>query len=138
MINQNSISRKDFLMNLGIGGSALVAILTSCTNSSVSPANPGTSTFDLTNTLLKINDYVYSGSIIIARISAGNTPTSFVAISKACTHEGTTVTYKGNGVFYCSNHGAEFNNSGTVTKGPANRNLTKYTVAITGNVLSFS
>jgi cytochrome b6-f complex iron-sulfur subunit len=138
MKTQESISRKAFLMNLGLGGAAMMAILQSCTNATVSPTGPTSSAIDITNALLNVGDYVYSGNVIIARISTGNTATSFVAISKVCTHEGTTISYTGNNVFYCPNHGAQFNTSGAVTQGPANRSLTKYNVVITGNSLSFS
>jgi cytochrome b6-f complex iron-sulfur subunit len=131
---QEAISRKDFLKSLGIGGTALMAILTSCTNSTdVTPS--GGSTIDLSTAITSVGSYTYSGSIIVVRIATGSVPASFVALSKACTHDGTTVIYQ-NGGFYCPNHGAKFSNSGSVTLGPASRSLTKHTVTVSGNTLT--
>jgi cytochrome b6-f complex iron-sulfur subunit len=131
---EEAISRKDFLKGIGISGAALMAVLTSCTNSTdVTPSSSGS--IDLNNALKNIGDYTYSGNIIVARIAAGNTASSFVALAKACTHEGTTVVHQGTG-FYCPNHGATFSNSGAVTGGPASRSLTKYTVTISGTALT--
>jgi cytochrome b6-f complex iron-sulfur subunit len=48
---------------------------------------------------------------------------TFVAFSRACTHEGFPVTLAGSG-FFCNNHNSEFDNNGHVTVGPATRDLT--------------
>jgi len=136
MLTQESISRKNFLRSMGLGGAALMAVLASCKNAdSVAPSGVSV---DISNTIKNVGDYTYSGGVIIARVSAGSTAASFVALSKSCTHEGTTVTYQGNGVFYCPNHGAQFSSTGSVTKGPANSSLSKYTVTITGSALTIS
>lgn len=47
---------------------------------------------------------------------------TFLALSRACTHQGTAVELSGSG-FLCPNHGSEFDNDGHVTLGPADRNL---------------
>ncbi len=134
MLTQDSISRKKFLMSLGISGGALMAILQSCTNeNSITPSG---STVDLSTSITAVGSYLYVGSIIVTRIASGNTAASFVALAKACTHEGTSIIYSGNGVYYCPNHGAKFNASGAVTLGPASRALTKYTVTVTGTSLT--
>ena len=131
---QEALSRKDFLKSLGLGGAALMAVLTSCTNTAdVTPS--GTGTIDLTTVIKNIGDYTYSGSVIVARISTGTDAAAFVALSKACTHEGTSVVYQGSG-FYCPNHGATFSKTGSVTAGPASRSLTKYNLTVSGNSLS--
>ena len=135
MPTQESISRKEFLMKMGLGGAALMAVLTSCQNDVVSPSGVSV---DLTSALTAVGAYVYNSGVIIARIASGNTASSFVALAQACTHEGTTIMYKGNGIFHCPNHGAEFNTSGAVTQGPASKAVTKYTVAVTGTTLTVS
>jgi Rieske Fe-S protein len=53
---------------------------------------------------------------------------TFVAFSRACTHEGTRVNLSGSG-FLCPNHGARFDNNGNVTLGPANRALSQLTTS---------
>lgn len=136
MLTQESISRKDFLMSIGLGGASLMAVLASCKNEgSVAPSGVSV---DISTTIKNVGDYTYSSGVIIARVSAGSTPASFVALSKACTHQGTTVIYQGNGVFYCPNHGAQFSSTGSVTKGPASTDLAKYTITITGSTLTIS
>lgn len=140
-MNKEAISRKDFLKNLGLGGAALMAVLTSCTNASsdVTPANPSGSSIDLSSNLLKVGDYTYVGSVIVARIAAGNTASSFVAVSKACTHEETTVIYQSStSRFYCPNHQATFSTSGKVTGGPARTDLTQFNVTVEGNMLKIA
>ncbi|MEA5139232.1 QcrA and Rieske domain-containing protein [Arcicella rigui] len=137
MLSEESISRKDFLKSLGLGGAALMAVLTSCSSSSEA-VTPSSVSIDLTSNITSVGNYTYSGGIIVARIASGNTASSFVALSKACTHEGTTVIYQGNGVFYCSNHGATFSTTGAVTKGPATKSLTQYTVTVSGTTLTLS
>ncbi len=122
-----SINRLEFLRQLGLSGSALVAFycagaLSSCSKNSLTPAAPLTSniTLDLTSAtysgLTTIGGYAYSGSILVAHIKDG----SYIALSKVCTHEGSTVQYVAisNNV-YCPNHGARFNTTGAVTQGPA-------------------
>ena len=49
-------------------------------------------------------------------------PTTFVAWSRLCTHEGTPVDLSGNG-FLCPNHGSRFDLNGSVTIGPATQPL---------------
>jgi cytochrome b6-f complex iron-sulfur subunit len=138
MLTQESITRKDFLRSMGLGGSALLAVLASCKNEGDVVIPAGGITVDLATNLLTTNSYVYSNGIIIARTALGNTASSFVAVAQACTHAGTTVVFQNGGKFYCPNHGAEFNTSGAVTKGPATKSLKKYTVAVSGTILTIS
>ena len=59
---------------------------------------------------------IISGDIIVARTKTG----IFLALAKACTHQGTTIDFvpdKSN--FNCSNHGSNFDSSGSVINGPA-------------------
>lgn len=136
MLTQESISRKDFLRSMGLGGAALMAVLASCKNTVDVVLPSGGITVDLSTKLLTVGSYIYSNGIIIARIAAGNASTSFVAVAQACTHEGTSVVYQSSGKFHCPNHGAEFNTSGAVTLGPATKSLTKYTPSVSGTTLT--
>ena len=64
-----------------------------------------------------------SGKIIIAR----NGPTSIVACSAVCTHKGGVLDYdQATQQFYCTRHGARFEVTGKVAKGPAKSNLNSY------------
>lgn len=67
--------------------------------------------------------FAYVGEIIVANVKGG----SFVALSRACTHEGTSVQYRlAQNDFLCPNHGSEFSTTGTVEKSPATKGLTVY------------
>ena len=46
-------------------------------------------------------------------------PTTFLALSTTCTHEGTRIDIVGNAQsFECPNHGSRFDSNGNVTRGP--------------------
>jgi cytochrome b6-f complex iron-sulfur subunit len=73
-----------------------------------------------------------SNGVIVARTNLG----FFLAVSAACTHEGTNVYYSSsNNNFICPNHGAKFNSTGAVTQGPASKSLTQYQTALSGTKL---
>jgi cytochrome b6-f complex iron-sulfur subunit len=93
-------------------------------------------TLDLTSSqysaLNTVGGSITTNGIIVARLSAAE----FVALSRACTHQGTPVNYRSSqNDFYCSNHGSRFSTAGAVLEGPATRALTKYNTELTGNSL---
>jgi cytochrome b6-f complex iron-sulfur subunit len=138
------MKRSEFIRSLGLSTSALMAVycmgtLTSCTkedtpaptNNNNPTTNPITGkvdfTLDLTQTtnkeLTANGGFLYNGDIIIARVRTGG----FIALSKVCTHQGTTVVYqKDTNDIYCPNHGSMFDITGKVTKSPAPAPLKMY------------
>ncbi len=100
----------------------------------VTPTTTALATVDVSTGALTTNGgFVVINKIIIARTNTGN----FLAVSAACTHSGTNVKYVlANNNFHCPNHGADFNSTGVVTKGPATTNLKLYTTVLTGTSLS--
>ncbi len=143
------MNRKEFLKNLGITGPAIFALycmgggMTSCVNEtktvpapSPNPANPNPTpnpptsskidfTIDLKDfpKLQSVNGFDYRDSIIIVRTQSDK----FVALSKSCTHQGTTVTFQSNNnQIFCENHGSAFALDGTVKIGPAAASLKLY------------
>lgn len=168
-MKESNVSRGEFLRQLGMGSKALMAFyclgtVAACTTDETPepmqqpPASGGgggtgggiegvtgvTSgsnvnfTVDLTNSsfedLKTQGNFAYVDGIIIANASAG-----IVALSKECTHAGTTVQYrKDEDDIWCSNHGSEFSPSGTVELGPATTGLTSYEVSLSmdGNTLT--
>lgn len=131
------VSRRDFLGRVALVAGAFIAAGCASTSdltgvgSSVLAGGPVT---------LKISDYpglstvgqpveIRTASGASAGVAAVRTSaTSFIALGMACTHEGTRVNITGQ-TFDCPNHGAQFNSSGAVTRGPANRALESRTVA---------
>jgi cytochrome b6-f complex iron-sulfur subunit len=139
-----TIDRKDFMKQVGMGFGAIMLLncLQSCAEKDIPDPTPGVTTgkvdfsiniTDAANTALGTKGgflVVKDKKVIIARTNAD----TWIAVSSACTHEGTTVGYrKASDDFLCPNHGAEFKNTGAVQKGPATKALTKYNVTFTAN-----
>ena len=71
-------------------------------------------------------------SIFLHRADAS----TITAVSTRCTHQGCQVNYQpSSGDFLCPCHGARFLLDGTVTKGPAKRDLFRYRVILEGGML---
>jgi cytochrome b6-f complex iron-sulfur subunit len=139
------MKRSAFIRSLGLSSGALMAVycmgtLTSCTNENTpapattanpNPTNPTTGKVDFTldlslsenKVITASGGYIYNGDIIIARVKSGD----FIALSKVCTHQGTTVEYqKATDDIYCPNHGSTYDIMGKVTKSPAASPLKMY------------
>ncbi|GAB3577022.1 hypothetical protein GCM10027578_43990 [Spirosoma luteolum] len=151
----DNLNRAAFIKSLGLSGAALMAFycmgtLSACSSKSTDPApstgtgtgtGTGSNTLDLTsaaNSALKTEGgYIYNGNMIVARIKGG----SYVALARACTHQGTNVQYRlTQNDFFCPNHGSEFSTTGAVEVGPATAGLTVYKTALSadGNTLTIS
>jgi len=66
-----------------------------------------------------------------------NTDGSYLALAMICTHAGHSVVKTGN-KFYCSLHGSEFDISGNVLKGPAEKNLVHLPVTRNNGMLEIT
>ncbi|MFD2144631.1 QcrA and Rieske domain-containing protein [Mucilaginibacter antarcticus] len=145
------MERNEFLSALGIGalGVCMGSCLSACSksdsgapssgNNTNNPPPPAGTTFtaDLGSSLTNIGDTKVSNGIILARVAAGNTASSFTAVQVACTHEGTSINYNnGQGVFICPLHGSIFSKTGAVVQGPASTALKQYAISITGSTLT--
>jgi cytochrome b6-f complex iron-sulfur subunit len=146
------MERKEFLSLIGLSSaSALAAVcMGSCSKSTESTTTPGQPTqpttptnanitLDLTQpanaSLAAPGGYIYTGGIIVAKTISG----SFIAVSQACTHQGTNVQYEGtNQRFYCPGHGATFSDTGAVTNGPATTALKQFKTSLSGNILTIT
>jgi len=134
------MDRKDFLITIGKGAAlAGFAYCIGCspkgTDNPLAPTNVDM-TLDLTlhanQPLNSIGGSIVNGEIVIGRVSS----TSFVAVSAACTHQGTTVEFQQpQNQFFCPNHGSTFALDGSVTQGPAQKSLTKYNTSLNGTNL---
>ncbi|MEL1241296.1 QcrA and Rieske domain-containing protein [Flavobacterium flavipallidum] len=136
------MNRKEFFARVGFGAASLLvpacisglAISCSSEDGSVPSAPTGVDfTLDISSGALATDKgYLVKNGIIIARENS----TTFLAVSAACTHEGTTVNYVGSSnTFHCPNHGSNFSSTGTRIDGPASTNLKQYNVSLTGNTL---
>jgi len=123
------MDRKEFLSALGMG--TMAAVCAYCLDGCKQPDNPVSAPTNVDFTLDPANPaYVYNGGVIVARTVAG----ICVAVSQACTHQGTTVVCDASGnQFYCPSHGSTFATTGAVTRGPAGSPLVAYKTTLTGN-----
>ena len=132
--------KKNFLKLTGMSAGAFV--LANCLSGCKDDDNPEPAptnvdfTLDLTasaNASLNTpGGFVYNSGVIVAKTIGG----AYIAVSSTCTHEGTTVEYEGaSSQFHCPNHGANFQNDGSVKNGPATQPLQKYNTSLTGNSL---
>lgn len=138
------MDRKEFLAQLGLSSAAIFAgaCLGGCskddggTGSGVTPPANVDFTINLADSgnaaLNTAGGFIYQSGIIIARTLSD----TYLAVSQACTHEGTTVVWQaGNDRFFCPNHGSTFSTTGAVTNGPAGSALKRYNTSLTGTNL---
>ncbi|MGB3291698.1 MAG: ubiquinol-cytochrome c reductase iron-sulfur subunit [Phormidesmis sp.] len=64
-------------------------------------------------------------------------PEALIALSAKCTHAGCTVAWQED-LFACPCHGSKFNPDGTVSAGPADAPLAKYTAKVEGDSVMVS
>jgi cytochrome b6-f complex iron-sulfur subunit len=137
------MNRKNFLNSI-TGGLAITCVscmMAACSKEEDNGGDTGNGnaklTLDLSSQITAIGDFVATNGIIVVRIASGNQASSFKAFSNICPHQGGNISYdKGSTTFTCATHGATFNQSGTVTKGPATSNMSTFIVAVTGNTLT--
>ena len=136
------MDRKDFLSQVGVGAAAFLALIclggiAGCGKSSndSTPSAPSNVDFTLdvsSGALASNGGFLVSQGILVARTNAG----AFLAVSAACTHQGTNVNYNAaNNNFVCPSHFSEFSSSGMVTLGPATTNLKSYNTSLTNSTL---
>jgi cytochrome b6-f complex iron-sulfur subunit len=143
MDKQELIGRTKFLKKIGLNGAAIFAAtycagaLSSCENETATPNANGTK-IDLNDSQYsKLNtkgNYVVVNKIVVANTSEGK----FVAVPLSCSHEGELeVTYRTN-EFYCTAHGARFDNNGSGLNSNGKKGLKLFNVTQTGSVLTIS
>lgn len=137
-------SRNQFLKDLGLRGSALLAVyclgksMTSCKSEGVTPAPLTNSiTVDLTSTanaaLKTVGGYIVTSNVVVA-----NTTQGYVAVTVVCSHEGQKKVQLRNNEFYCPEHGARYDLSGKGLNSEGKNGLTVYKVSQSGNILTIS
>lgn len=130
------MNRLQFLNSLGLSGAALMAVLTSCQKTEITPVTgPVDFTIDLSDianvNLLRPGGYVVQNGVVVARVG----PVKFVAVTRTCSHEGQKQVTFQNGEFVCLAHGARFDLLGRGLNNEGKRGLTTYKIDQTGNIL---
>lgn len=128
-VAKNTMDRQEFfrLVGISVGAIVLQQCLSGCNSNTNSEPHPQELTINLNNgtysSLRNRGSYIYQNGIIIAHTNQD----SYIAVSQACTHQGTTVVFDApTNTFVCANHGSVFSERGEVQKGPATKPLTVY------------
>jgi len=144
-IKNCTMDRKNFLNSItgGLALSCVSCMMAACSKEENNGGATGNGngnanlTIDLATQITAIGDFLASNGFIVIRVASGNQVSSFKAFSNICPHQGGIISYdKASSAFSCATHGATFNQTGTVTKGPASTNMTTIIVSITGNILT--
>ena len=144
------MERRKFISNVGITFAlACAGGLAACGKGGSDDDGPGGGgggttpklTVDLASQLTTPGDFTIGGGVILIRTAAGNTASSFSALSSTCTHQGCTISTYNSGAsqIECNapcGHGSRYSNTGAVVTGPATAALSKYTVEINGTTLT--
>jgi Rieske Fe-S protein len=72
--------------------------------------------------------------IIVNRVSE----TEVAAFSSKCTHWGCEVELPVNGIITCNCHHSEFTDSGKVIKGPAKKDLSRFSASLSGSIITIT
>jgi len=146
-----NMDRRTFIQELKLPVMATCAIcLGSCAKDDITTPGGGntggnntggntTNSFkvDLTKELQAVGSFIFNDKIIVVRLATGSVPSSFVALQRACTHQGTDVNWNASkNEFICPNHGARFNTSGQNIGGQSTGALPVYAISISGTTLS--
>ena len=119
------LSRRAFLTKSTLAVAGVAALTTGCGDGQVGGAR---ATGPLpTGLTLKVSTVPALATVGVlafhptdVRVAIKRTsPTTFLALSTTCTHEGTTISIVNNALsFECPNHGSRFDSDGNVTRGP--------------------
>jgi cytochrome b6-f complex iron-sulfur subunit len=135
------MNRRDFLNNTGmtIGVAIIAQAFDGCSTATAVPTPTAGFTVDLSSpassALKTVGGFILTQGIYIICTA----PSTYVALSSICTHQGCSVNYGPIAKqFSCPCHGGLFNISGKVLGGPPPSPLKQYTVALSGNTLTIS
>ena len=134
------MDRKEFLSALGIGAAAIACgyCFDGCkVNDNTITGPKGVDfTWDLSTSTYSALTTVGNSMYNSVGVIVAHTPGGYAAVSTACTHQGNSVMYDvGSNTFYCPAHGSRFGVDGSLDNGPATAPLTRYNVALNGNLL---
>jgi nitrite reductase/ring-hydroxylating ferredoxin subunit len=144
MTKSEIINRNDFLKKIGFSSAALFAVmcaggtLSSCQNESGVTPLASDITLDLANAqyaaLLKNGGYVVlsSQNVVVAKTNTG----AYAAVTLICSHEQQRQIMYRTSEFYCTAHGARYDNNGTGLNSEGRKGLTVYQTSLSGNILT--
>jgi len=142
------MEREEFLKKLSMGLITVCAFsgLQACSSKSTpSPTNNGGSnnTVNLSTSIPNIGDQVVigSGNVLVFRIAAGNSSSSFVATEAICPHQGGSLSWiNAKSYIQCNLHSSEYDNTGKILQQPVGGGTTRalkiYATSVSGTTLT--
>ncbi|XWW48237.1 Rieske 2Fe-2S domain-containing protein [Fibrella sp. USSR17] len=141
MTKTDLINRNAFLKQLGFSSAAILATacLGSCSSADTTVAPLASDiVLDLTATsnaaLANNGGYVVlsSQNVVVARTNTG----AYAAVTLICSHEGQRkITYR-TSEFYCTEHGARYDNNGVGLNSEGSKGLKTYATSLSGTTLT--
>jgi cytochrome b6-f complex iron-sulfur subunit len=122
---EDCISRRAFLAKSTLAVAGVAAVATACGDGQIGGSVPTQPV--ISGLTLKVSTVPALATVgLLAfhptdiRVAIKRTgPTTFLALSTTCTHEGTRIDIVNNAAsFECPNHGSRFDSDGNVTRGP--------------------
>lgn len=141
------MDRKEFLKSIGAGAAFALTFgcLGGCLKEDPNPNDIGLQpdpvtgalfSIDLTtseaNALASNGGYIIKNSTVVAKNSDGQ----YVAATVVCSHEYKKKVVFRNNEYYCTEHGARFDQNGKGLNADGRKGLTVYTTAVEGNILT--
>jgi cytochrome b6-f complex iron-sulfur subunit len=133
------MKRRDFLKNTAtvLSAAALAQLLSECSKEQVTAKPAANFSIDLSDpaytSLQTVGGVVLVNSVYIVCTAQS----TYIALSRICTHQGCTVNYNSNGKnFVCPCHGGVYNINGQVVSGPPPSALARYQVTVSGSTLT--
>ena len=156
-------TRRQFCRQCSAAGLAAVggatALLAACGGGSPTSANGGGGGFNASSlprvngsaagggielTIDASSPLASTGSLALVTSSVGSAlvahtgTDAFVAVSATCTHQGCAITGFQGSTYVCPCHGSQFDATGKVLSGPANRSLQQYHTQFANGVLTIT
>jgi len=131
------MNRKEFLSQLGIGAAFIItaSCLGGCSKDVI--AQPANIDFLLdlntpeNKALTKNGGFIIKNRVVVARTNSGN----YIAATQVCSHDQEVkVTYRDN-EFYCTEHGARFDQAGKGLNNFGNKGIAIYNTSLDGSML---
>jgi cytochrome b6-f complex iron-sulfur subunit len=122
---EDCLSRRAFLSKTTLAVAGVAALATGCGDGDIGGSGAtGPLPSGLTLKVSTVPALATVGLLAFHPTNAGvalkrTGPTTFLALSTTCTHEGTRINIVNNALsFECPNHGSRFDSDGNVTRGP--------------------
>jgi cytochrome b6-f complex iron-sulfur subunit len=118
------LSRREFLTKSTLAVAGAAAVVAGCGDGQIggvttlpsldTPLTLKVSTVPALATVGQLAIHPTNGGVALKRTG----PSTFLALSTTCTHEGTRISLLGSNSFECPNHGSRFDSDGNVTRQP--------------------